>query len=260
MQRKGALYTILFAGIVCVVCSVLVSTAAVALKPYQETNQVLDRRRNVIEAAGLRLEGERLTRERVQSIFDTRIRPEVIDLETGQVTDVDPETFDPRKAMADPATSRPAPANPAQVQRLPKYRLVYKVLDESGRVSMVVLPIEGKGLWSTLYGFVALDADGTTVRGLTYYQHGETPGLGGEVDNPMWKALWPGRKVYDEQGQVALEVIKGSAGAPDEDPHRVDGISGSTITSRGVTHMIHFWLGENGYQKYLQNIREQRSS
>ena len=125
---------------------------------------------------------------------------------------------------------------------------------------MLVLPIEGYGLWSTLYGFLALDADTKTIRGLTYYQHLETPGLGGEVDNPSWKALWPGRVAFDDTGSPVISVIKGRAGSPQEDPYRVDGLSGATITSRGVTHMLRFWLGEAGFAPYLTRFRESQAS
>ena len=103
-----------------------------------------------------------------------------------------------------------------------------------------------------------LDADTKTIRGLTYYQHTETPGLGGEVDNPRWKALWPGRVAFDENWKPDIKVIKGRVGPPSEAPHQVDGLSGATITSRGVTNMLDFWLGENGFGKYLENFRESR--
>jgi Na+-transporting NADH:ubiquinone oxidoreductase subunit C len=121
---------------------------------------------------------------------------------------------------------------------------------------MLVLPIQGLGLWSTLYGFLAIDADGNTIRGITYYQHAETPGLGGEVDNPRWKSLWPGRKIYDD-GEPAIQVIKGAAGPPAQDPYRVDGLSGATLTSNGVTFMLEFWLGPNGFGPYLDRLREE---
>ena len=100
---------------------------------------------------------------------------------------------------------------------------------------MLIMPIEGKGLWSTLYGFLSLDADMNTVRGITFYKHGETPGLGGEVDNPNWKALWNERQAFDADGSVEISVIKGRAGPASEDPHRVDGLSGATLTSKGVS-------------------------
>ncbi len=259
MQRKGVLYTILFAGVICVVCSVAVSTAAVSLKPLQVKNQILDQRLNVLAAAHLREEGQRLSAAQVDEIFQTRVRPVVVDLETGEPTDMDPAAYNLDDTMLNPDTSRPAPPNPAQVQRMPRYGLVYEILGEDGDVDLVVLPVRGKGLWSTLYGFLAVGQDFNTVEGITFYQHGETPGLGGEIDNPMWKARWSGRRIYGDDGQVRLQVIKGSAGSPAEDPYRVDGISGATITGRGVSDMIGLWLSEFGYKNYLQKLREQRS-
>ena len=121
---------------------------------------------------------------------------------------------------------------------------------------LVILPVSGMGLWSTLYGFVALDADLRTIRGLTFYEHGETPGLGGEVDNPRWKALWPGRRAFGADAEVRIEVIRGRAGPADVDPHRVDGLAGATMTGRGVTNMLRFWLGEHGFRPYLERLRE----
>jgi Na+-transporting NADH:ubiquinone oxidoreductase subunit C len=111
------------------------------------------------------------------------------------------------------------------------------------------------GLWGTLYGYIALAADTQTVRGITFYQHKETPGLGGEVDNARWKALWPGRKVYDARGRPILNVKKGRAGPVESDPHNVDGLSGATITSRGVGHLVRFWLGEEAFGPYLKKVR-----
>jgi Na+-transporting NADH:ubiquinone oxidoreductase subunit C len=132
--------------------------------------------------------------------------------------------------------------------------LVYEI-SRDGRWEQVVLPVSGPGLWSTLYGYLALDVDGTTVRGLAFYEHGETPGLGGEVDNPKWRALWSGRRVFGDHGEVLIEVIKGRAGSPEDDPHRVDGLSGATMTSRGVSDLVRHWVGEHGYGIYLGRLR-----
>ncbi len=121
---------------------------------------------------------------------------------------------------------------------------------------MLVLPVEGYGLWSTLYGFIALEADLTTIRGITFYQHGETPGLGGEVDNPNWKRKWVGRKAFGPEGEVKIHVVKGLAGPPSEDPYEVDGLSGATITSRGVSHLVQFWLGEQGFGPFLEKLEQ----
>ena len=107
-----------------------------------------------------------------------------------------------------------------------------------------------------LYGFLVLEGDASTVVGLSYYDQKETPGLGGEVDNPKWKALWPGKQVYDQDGKVSIDIVKG--GVDPASPlarHQVDALSGATLTSNGVENMLHFWLGEHGFGPYLSKIR-----
>ncbi len=258
MRNYSSSYIILFCAAVCIVCSFFVSASAVLLQKRQEQNEILDKRKNVLMAAGLVDPGERLTEGKVDELF-TSIEPVVVDLESASETDIDPLTFDQQDEKKDPDSSKKAEPNPAQILRVPNHALVYKV-KENEEIEMLVLPIEGKGLWSTLYGFLALDADGKTIRGITFYQHGETPGLGGEIDNRRWKELWPGRKAYDENGNPAITVIKGAAGNAENDPYRVDGLSGATITSRGVTHLLHFWLGENGFGPYIENFRESQKA
>jgi Na+-transporting NADH:ubiquinone oxidoreductase subunit C len=122
-------------------------------------------------------------------------------------------------------------------------------------VDLVVLPIEGAGMWGTLYGFIAVEADGNTVRGLTFYDQKETPGLGGEIGNPKWQSVWKGRHVYDAEWQPQIVVIKGSAGAPEKDPLRVDGLSGATITSNSVSRLTRFWMSADGWRPFLMNLR-----
>jgi len=257
-MRHDTTYTFLFAGAVCVVCAILVSSSAVSLSELQQINATLDKQKNVLLAAGLASASEKLSAEEIQQRFGN-IKALAIDLETGEVAaGIDPSSFNQRKAAANPETSRVAPPNLSVIKRLPDHAVIYHVLDESGDVTMMVLPIEGYGLWSTLYGFLALDADTKTIRGITYYEHRETPGLGGEVDNPNWKSLWPGRVAFDDSGKPAITVMKGQAGSPEQDPHRVDGLSGATITSRGVTNMLQFWLGENGFAAYLEKFRAQQ--
>jgi Na+-transporting NADH:ubiquinone oxidoreductase subunit C len=257
MQREGTLYTIIFTTLVCAVCSVLVSGAAVGLRDRQIANQILDRQTKVLLVAGLMKEGDRLSKDEIQNRFQQNIQPRIIQLDTGEYDDSIPiETFDQQRYAKDTATSKAAPDNEARVRRLPNHALVYHVIRD-GAPSEIVLPIEGMGLWSILYGYLALDKDTTTIRGITFYEHGETPGLGGEIDNPRWKALWPGRKAFDENWTPKIEVIKGQAGSPEKDPHRIDGLSGATLTGRGVSNLLKFWLGENGFGPYLKKVREQ---
>ena len=248
-------YNLGFAAAVCLVCAIVVSSAAVALADRQARNAALDRQRNVLLAAGLADDGERLDAEAVAA-RSAAVTPVVVTLSTGGVAgDVDPAGFDQRAASIDADRSAPAPDNVAGIQRLPREALVYEARDGAGRLDLVVLPVEGLGLWGTLYGFVALEGDLRTVRGLTFYEHKETPGLGGEVDNPRWKALWPGRLAFDDELGPAIGVVKGPAGGVDEAPYAVDGLSGATITSRGVTNLLRFWLGPDGFGPYLARLR-----
>ena len=247
-------YNLVFAAMVCAVCSVFVSGSAVSLRDRQDANRLLERQRNVLVAAGLAADDETLAPEEVARRF-APIRQIVVDLRTGEeAPDVDASTFDQRAATVDTSTSRAAPDNSAGLRRLPDHALVYELRDADGGLDLVVLPVNGLGLWSTLYGFVAMDADLETVRGLTFYEHLETPGLGGEVDNPRWKALWPGRRAFDGD-EVRLEVVRGRAGSVADDPYRVDGLAGATITSRGVTNLLRFWLGSHGFAPYRDRLK-----
>jgi Na+-transporting NADH:ubiquinone oxidoreductase subunit C len=188
-------YIILFSLAVCGVCAVFVSSLAVSLAEKQEVNAILDKKKNVLKAAGMLGPDEEIEAATVEERFAS-FEPVVIDLDTGKkVEDIDPTTFEQQKAKKDPARSEPAPSNNAGISRVPNHALVYEKKADDGSLDMVILPVEGYGLWSTLLGFLAVDSDLDTIRGLAYYDHKETPGLGGEVDNPNWKAAWPGRKV-----------------------------------------------------------------
>jgi Na+-transporting NADH:ubiquinone oxidoreductase subunit C len=252
-------YTFLFAAAVCVACALLVSVAAVGLKDKQDTNARLYRQKNVLLAAGLVKPGDDVSDRELLAIFDRNIRIRLVDLKSGELLPegrIDEKNFDQRRARNDPATSRAAAPNAAQIQRLPNYAAVYLVQRQGGAIEQVVLPVEGVGMWGTCYGFIALDRDGNTVRGLTFYEQKETPGLGGEIANPKWQALWQGRKVFDAQWQPKLTVLKGHAGPPEQDPHRVDALSGATITSNGVARLIGFWFSDAGFGPYLKRFRE----
>ena len=260
MRQYSNAYVVGFATAVCLVCSIVVSTSAVALRDRQDRNKVLDRQTQVLVVAGLLEEGQKTAPENVERLFVENIQIRVVDLATGEYDDsMDAAAYDQRKASKDPSTSRTAPANNAGVSRLPALALVYQRVEDD-EVQSLILPIEGKGLWSTLYGYLALATDTTTIEGITFYEHGETPGLGGEIDNPSWKSVWIGRQAFDENWQPAVEVIKGYAGPVAEDPYRVDGLSGATLTARGVSDLVRFWLGEDGFDPYLANFRAERSA
>ena len=244
--------TLLVAFFVSLVCSSLVASAAVLLQPRQVANAILDARRNILAVAGL-LEPDGDVNELYESI-----EPRVVDLATGAyVEDIDPESFDPAEAAKDPELSVEVPADidVARVRRRAKRALVYLVRTD-GEVSKIILPVSGYGLWSTMYGFLALEADGNTVADITFYAHGETPGLGDFIAKPAWRALWRDKRVFDESGTPKIEVVKGrvSPGDPLAD-YRVDGVSGATLTGNGVTKLMQYWLGDHGYGPYLRNIQ-----
>lgn len=245
--------TVVVALVLSLVCSMAVAVSAVALRPLQIENATVDRQRNILTAAGL-LEAD----TDIAEAF-SKIEARVVDLESGQFTDaVDPESYDQRRAARDPAMSKALPndADIAGIGRRERYATVYLV-KEGGDVKQVILPIRGYGLWSTLYGFIALEPDLNTVVGLKFYEHGETAGLGAEVDNPGWLAQWPGRQVYDASGAPALRVAKGrSTATGDATRHEVDGLSGATLTSNGVSNMLRFWLGERGFGPFIENYRQ----
>lgn len=249
--------TFLVAGLLCVFCAVLVSGSAVTLRPQQEANKVLDVKKNLLMAAGL-IEGKPTAKE-IDAIFE-KIETVLIDLATGEVVEgVDPASYDVAAAAKDPkfAVSIAASADKAQIKTRGKYGKIY-FYKPQGEVEMVILPIHGKGLWSTLWGFMAISSDLNTIKGIGFYQHGETPGLGGEIDNPSWKAVWPGKKLYNEDGEAAINVIKGAASK--DSKHQIDGLSGATITSVGVENLVNYWFGNDGYQKFLDKLRAETTS
>lgn len=253
MAKNSVGQTFGIAFLLCIVCSVLVSGAAVMLMPTQDANRLLDKKQNILAAAGMADEDGT-----VDELFE-RIQTRIVDLETGQYTDhLDLDTYDFIAAAKDSklGVAIPRGQDRAGIKRRARHVPVYLV-KKRGEVDKVILPIYGKGLWSTLYGFVALDRDDlSTIKSLLYYQHGETPGLGGEVDNPSWKALWKGKRAFGSDGSIKIQVVRGAVdmSGPDAE-HQVDGLSGATITSRGVHDMLHYWLSENGYGNYLDRLR-----
>lgn len=266
MKRDSVAQTFKVAVLLCVVCSVLVSGAAVSLREPQRANKERARKANILAAAGLADEARRAG---VEAVYARRITERMIDLNTGQyVSDQNPATFDQRRAARDPQHSDLVAAEDdvARVRRRERHSLAYLVQGDDGQTDQVVLPIRGYGLWSTLWGFVALNARAIaqgpadiTVSGLNFYEHSETPGLGGEVDNPRWQNKWRAEKhVYDDQWNVLLRVIKGEVPPEDEQgDYKVDGLSGATLTSNGVTNMIAYWFGEHGFRPFLQNASQQ---
>ncbi|MGZ8224617.1 MAG: Na(+)-translocating NADH-quinone reductase subunit C [Methylobacter sp.] len=260
--------TIAIALSLCFICAILVSFSAVALKSLQVYNKDLDMKKNILDVAGLLEEGKDIDAE-----FEEKIVAKIVNLETGDyVEDLNVAEYDQRKAAKDPAQSVPIPKDKDIAHISVKAKLAKVFLVKEGEaIKSIILPVSGYGLWSTLYGFLALDADGQTVQSINFYDQAETPGLGGEVVNPNWRALWKGKNVYAEtdqpflekgtiddaaSGEPALSVIKGvvEPGKPGSQ-YQVDGLAGATLTSTGVTNLIRYWMGKEGFARYLGKVR-----
>ena len=241
--------TVGFVLAVCIVCAALVSSSAVLLKPLQTANKLLDQQTKILEAAGL-LE---LSKGHIVETYEQFVEAKVIDLDSGEYTDDDPLLFDERRNSRDVTKSDKPKDDIAGINRRSKTAVIYIVRNGAGTVDTVVLPIIGSGLWDLMSGYIGLDVDLNTVKSVVYSDHKETPGLGAEVMNPKWKALWSGKKMYNEQGEIAISIVKG--GAKPGDVHGVDALSGATLTSVGVERTLHFWLGEEGYLPFITKNR-----
>ena len=196
---------------VSLVCSILVASAAIVLKPRQLLNEEEFRQRIILDVAGMYQPGADIAE------LYSSIEERTTTLASGEEA------------------------------------AVYVVID-GDRVEQVILPIEGPGLWAAMYGFLAVGNDGNTVRGLQFYEHGETPGLGDGVDKPVWRAQWVGKKLFDADGNPQIEVVKGPA--PDDSEYQIDGLAGATLTGRGVSVFVRHWIGDEGYGPYLKQLGE----
>lgn len=272
LPKDSIANTFIVSFVLCVVCSLLVSTAAVALKPMQDRNKALDRQRNILSAAGLTAErgGEQvlakdMTAGEVESVFQDKVTPKLLDIDSGEYVEEPDPSFDPRRAAKEEAQSEEVQGSFDIGQaRREKQTWVYLV-NGGDSVEQFIVPVYGMGLWSTLYGYVAVDRDLRTIKGLTYYQHGETPGLGGEVENPAWKQKWIGKQIYDEgvrvldagNENIRVGVAKG-APTGENAKYMVDGLSGATITSRGVDTMLKYWFSDQGFGPYFKKMASQQ--
>lgn len=244
---------------VALVCSVLVSAASITLKPIKLLNQKLERGRHIVALTGLVPADSALSDDDIlRAVQQLDIR--VMDIDTGEFDDsIDPERFDARAAANDPELSVAIPADDdlARLGRRPRHALVYLVWDGDA-LKRVILPIHGQGMWSTLYGMLALEYDLNTIGAVTFYEQAETAGLGDQITSPEWQAKWRGRQLFNRRGEVLFKVAPGpvdeSASAA---VHQVDAISGATVTAVAVTRLIEFWFGPSGYRPFLNKLKQQ---
>lgn len=232
---------------VCLACSIVVSGAAVGLRQLQNDNSALDKKSNILSAAGLL--GEASSKEEISELYASRVEEKFIELATGEYVEKPSADFDMYKAAKTAEFGVEVSGSNVGFKQRSSIASVYHIKDEAGDVSRIILPVHGSGLWDLMYGFLAVDNDGQTIRELIYYQHKETPGLGAEILNPAWQAKWDGKQLFKD-GEVAIAVDKNVG---DDNQYAVDALSGATLTSNGVENTLVYWAGENGYGVYLKN-------
>ncbi len=247
--------TIMIALILCLVCSALVSTTAILLKPRILLNEeVLSKQREI-----LRVLGRYQTGENISAAF-SEVETRLIELATGEyVSHIDASSYNYDKAILVPATRVEIKPQDdiAKVSAIARYAPVY-LFKKQGITTHIVVPVYGTGMWSTMRAYLALESDGNHISGISFYKHGETPGLGGEITNPRWQAKWQGKRVFDAQGQVRFMLSKVANSDPATAKFQVDAIAGATITSDGVSNLIRFWLGDQGYGPYFKRHFRQK--
>lgn len=229
-------YVFIFAASVTIICSLLLASAATLLKDRQQENIKLDMQKNILASAGYITQDKEFTRDDILNLYDKNIASMVIDKSGESVEGKTVEELDPKKDTG----------------LLPLY-----YSQEGDEIKSYILPVSGKGLWSTIYGYLALEPDVNTVKGITFYQHGETPGLGGEIVQDWFRNNFIGKKIYSPDGKlVSITVKKGKvegAVPESEQYHYVDGISGSTLTGNGVTNFLMSDLKK--YEPFFNKIR-----
>ena len=246
--------TIGVAFCVCLICSLVVSFSAVSLRDLQNENKLNDKRIKILQAADIYNPDEDIKQQFL------KLETKFVNFETGKLMDTymdfSLEEYDPILATRDSNLSTKVPTSEdiAVIKNRENIGKIFILRNDDYSINKLILPIRGYGLWGTLYGYISIENDFNTIAGIEFYDHKETPGLGAEVDNPKWKNLWPGKEIY-QNGEVSLSVIKGKVDNNDKGAqYEIDGLSGATITSRGVTNMIAYWFGESGYSKLFKEL------
>jgi len=244
--------------LVALLCSVLVSLAAITLKPQQLRNQLVERSRNIITLTGLLPGDTQLSDEQILAALE-QLDIRVVNIDSGEFnTTIDPVGFDERAAVGDPdlGVVIPPDADAARLGRRTGFAVVYLVWD-GDVLSRVILPIHGQGMWSMLYGYLALEVDLNTIAAVSFYEQTETAGLGDQIQRPDWQAQWAGRQLFDNRGNLRFRVASGvvEAGAPGA-RYEVDGLTGASVTADAVTRLISYWFGSHGYANLLARLRD----
>lgn len=259
-KQDSTVRTLVIIVSLCFVCALLVCLSVVILKPLQDKQIEVDRSKSILSAAGIEIVDNDVTKT-----YADRIEARLLELDTGMFVSAEKvkeitkggtaDAYDFQAASKLPESNYEIPADKdiAKIKRRAKYMPVYLVKSASGdgKYTSIILPFYGQGLWSTMYGYLSLSLDGNTIEGVKYYSHGETPGLGAEIENPNFTSKWAGKKLFDKNGVLQFAVLK----KVEKPQHQVDAISGATLTSNGVSDSIKYWADANGYGPFLKKVK-----
>lgn len=199
------LKSFVFAAVMCLVCSILLTAASSGLKDFQQKNIALDKQKNILKSVGLIHAEKAYSSEHIEKLYADNISSLWTD-EEGKIIQENRRTS----------------------KSLPIY--LYKQKDV---VESYIIPVESRGLWGKIFGYLAVKNDGSTISGFTVYKHSETPGLGGEIEKQWFQKNFEGKKIIDQGGGfVSVSIAKGAAASKDKQDHLVDGISGATLTGK----------------------------
>lgn len=260
MNNDSPMKAFLVVLVVALVCSSLVSAAVVILRPIQLNNQLLDQSRNIMQLTGLLPADVEIQDDELLQLFKN-LDSRIVDIDAAAFDDsLDPYTFDKRRAANNPELSVAIPAqlDTTGLGRRSRFSPAFLVWQDDD-FERIILPMRGNGMWSTLYGYIALESDLSTIAAAVFYEQNETPGLGDQVTRPDWLAQWQGRQLYDDQGEIRFAVAGGRVD-PDSSSaaFEVDALTGATVTADAVTGLVHYWFGPHGFQPFLDRLREER--
>lgn len=228
MKEFSNRYIFIFSSVMVIIVATLLSLAATVLQPLQLKNLEMEKKKSMLESIGITS-----IRETTEDLYDEHIKESFVLNSRGEVTD-GVEAFDVELNVEQ--------RKPLEQQYLP----VFNATSENGE-EVTIFPVQGKGLWGPIYGYVSVKSDMNTIFGVTFDHKAETPGLGAEINTTEFESMFLGKKLYEADKFVSVGVIKGGAEAGD--PHGVDAISGGTITSKGLEMMLQDCLVK--YNDYL---------
>ena len=229
-------YTLIFTTMITMILAFILSSVFSSLDALTQKNIQADIKKNILSSLDFSPSVKApWTVENVEEIFNESIVSFVVNSSGKVVPNKLPEDIDPKLDQ----------------DLFPLYK---KVVD--GKIDGFAIPISGKGLWGTMYGYFAIEPDGATAKGITFYRHIETPGLGAEVDKPWFQQNFVGKRFIDNDGNlVGIQTVKGKVDeSSDEAYHLVDGITGATMTSRGLNQFL--LKGLQTYNPYFDQIRK----